>query len=66
MQQWRRQYIYPGTLNVIIDGLSRGLTSHELGLDESQIIDDAAIKEFIMMCDPSKVLTDMRSHKSLA
>ena len=56
----------PGTLNVIIDGLSRGLTSHELGLDESQIIDDAAIKEFIMMCDPSKVLTDMRSHKSLA
>ena len=58
----------PGTLNVIFDKLSRGLTSHELGLDESQmysIIDDEAIKEFIMLCDPSTVLTDMRSHTNL-
>ena len=58
----------PGTLNIIFDGLSRGLTSRELGLDESKlysISNDAAIHDFIMMCDPSTVLTDMRSHANL-
>jgi len=42
----------PGTLNVIFDGLSRGLTPRDLGLDESKmypILHDATIKEFIMM-----------------
>ena len=58
----------PGTLNIIFDGLSRGLTSRELGLDESKLYpvsNDAAIHDFIMMCDPSTVLTDMRSHTNL-
>ena len=58
----------PGTLNIIFDGLSRWLTSRELGLDESKLFsisNDAAIQDFIMMCDPSNVLTDMRSHTNL-
>jgi hypothetical protein len=49
-------------------GLSRELTSRDLGLDESKmysILNDATIKEFIMMCDPSAELTDMHSHTSL-
>jgi hypothetical protein len=58
----------PGTLNVIFDGLSRGLTSRDLGLNESKmysIINDATIKEFIMMFDPTTELTDMRPHINL-
>ena len=58
----------PGKLNVIFDGLSRGLTSQELGLNESlmyPVTTDATINEFIILCDPSTVLTDMRSHTNL-
>ena len=53
----------PGTLNVIFDGLSCGLTSRELGLDESKLysfIDDAAIRDFIMMCRWKTVLSSMK------
>jgi hypothetical protein len=58
----------PGNLNVIFDGLSRGLTSQELGLNESlmySVNTDTTIKEFIIIRDPSTVLTDMRSHTNL-
>ena len=58
----------PGTLNVIFDGLSRGLPPRDLGLDESKmypILHDAAVTEFIMMCDPSAELTNMHSHTNL-
>jgi hypothetical protein len=58
----------PGALNVIFDGLSRGLTSTELGLDESRMYSadiDTIITQFIMLCDPSVVLADMHSHTAI-
>jgi hypothetical protein len=58
----------PGKLNVIFDGLSRGLSPLELGLDPTLCYNtttDAAILTLIMLCDPSHDLTDMSSHTEL-
>ena len=58
----------PGKLNVIFDGLSRGLSPLELGLDPTLFYNtatDVGIIQLIMLCDPSLELTDMSSHTAL-
>jgi len=58
----------PGSLNVIFDGLSRGLTPSELGLDQSRAYpadSDDALIQFISLCDPTAKLTDIHSHTDL-
>ena len=58
----------PGTLNVIFDGLSSGLSPVELGLDPTLCYNtatDAGIIQLIMLCDPSLELTNMSSHTDL-
>ena len=58
----------PGKMNVIFDGLSRGLSPLELGLDTTLQYDsamDEGIVQLIMLCDPSRELTDMTSHTEL-
>ena len=52
----------PGKLNVIFDGLSRGLSLLELGLDPTLFYNtatDVGILQLIMLCDPSLELTDI-------
>ena len=55
----------PGKMNIIFDGLSRGMSPTELGLDTALFYDtatDEGIVQLIMLCDPSRELTDMNSH----
>ena len=58
----------PGKMNVIFDGLSRGMSPMELELDTTLQYDsatDESIVQLIMLCDPSRELTDMTSHTDL-
>ena len=58
----------PGKLNIIFDGLSRGMSPTALGLDTTLFLDtatDEGIVQLIMLSDPSRELTDMHSHTDL-
>ena len=58
----------PGSMNIVFDGLSRNVSPADLGLDPSLMYSassDFVITEFIKLCNPAILLTDMRSHTSL-
>lgn len=58
----------PGKLDTIFYGLSRGLAPSELGLDTALLYNaatDVGILQLILLCNPSRELTDMSSHTDL-
>ena len=58
----------PGSMNIVFDGLSRNVSPADLGLDPSLMYSassDFVITEFIKLCNPAILLTDMLSHTSL-
>jgi hypothetical protein len=58
----------PGVQNVVYDGLSRGRTPQEVGLDPGLLVDlqhDPAVLAFVQLCDPALPLVSVDDVLSL-
>ena len=59
----------PGVLNVVYDGLSRGKTGSEVGLDPAKqvfLTSDHTITKIITLCDPDQDLSSVSEHLELS
>ena len=58
----------PGKLNVVYDGLSRNVSSSDLGLDSSaehNATNDKSLLAILRLCDPASALDDITAHTHL-